>query len=52
MFRSYDVWKSTNPYDAEPHWMKRCPWCQAAHYEHERCEEPEMDDEDDDLLPR
>lgn len=50
MMRGYDSWKSTNPYDAEPHWLERCPWCEAAHYEHEQCEEPEMDEEDDDAI--
>jgi hypothetical protein len=34
---SYDDWKTTDPADAQPHWLEPCPWCKLAHWEHEDC---------------
>lgn len=41
----YDHWKTTDPRDREPYFGK-CPVCKSRHWEHERCDEAEYDDQD------
>ena len=43
---TYDEWKTTDPRDSEPHFLKKCPWCKGQHWEHEKCSEAEYNDQD------